>query len=92
MVGAAVTARERALIERAAQHCGLSISAFVRTAALGEIKLMLHARRDPTKAAVRFAEEHDVDLTLIRGSGVDGQVVKADVRGWLGKRSDEEEE
>ena len=34
---------------------------------------------DATKAAIRLAEEHDIDLQQVKGSGKDGRIVKQDV-------------
>jgi len=36
-----------------------------------------------TKGAIELAEEHDIDLTTVEGSGKDGQITKPDVEALI---------
>lgn len=40
-------------------------------------------------AVRRLLEEHDLDATVVRGSGKDGRITKSDVMGYLKEHSDE---
>ena len=44
---------------------------------------------DATDAAVALAEEHDIDLSLISGTGKEGRILLSDVREALGEEEDE---
>lgn len=48
-----------------------------------EIVKKVRERVLASPAAKRLAREHDIDLTKVRGSGPEGRVVEADVRGYL---------
>ena len=44
------------------------------------------ARRRHSPAVLRLAEEHDVDLTQVAGTGIDGRITRKDVLNWLSQR------
>lgn len=51
--------------------------------ASGMAELPVSYNPDVTMGAQKLADEHDIDLASVEGTGQDGRIIKADVQGMI---------
>lgn len=73
-------------------EAGAEPEARAQAGAAGEAEAVVPEDVDITPAARKLAEEHEVDVTKIEGTGKEGRVLKADVQGAIDRREQEQDE